>query len=64
MRMNLRNPAWVIIGLAQPVLYLLFFGPLLEPIAGQIGAENAYTFFVPGCSCSSGCSARCSPASA
>ena len=48
MRMNLRNPAWVIIGLAQPVLYLLFFGPLLEPIAGQIGAENAYTFFVPG----------------
>jgi ABC-2 type transport system permease protein len=48
MRMNLRNPAWVIIGLAQPILYLLFFGPLLEPIAGQIGADNAYTFFVPG----------------
>ncbi len=47
-RMNLRNPAWVIIGLTQPVLYLLFFGPLLEPIADQIGAENAYTFFVPG----------------
>ena len=48
MRMNLRNPAWVIIGLAQPVLYLVFFGPLLEPIAEQIGTTNAYTFFVPG----------------
>jgi ABC-2 type transport system permease protein len=48
MRMNLRNPAWVIIGLAQPVLYLALFGPLLEPLAAQIGADNAYTFFVPG----------------
>jgi ABC-2 type transport system permease protein len=35
LRMNLRNPAWVIIGALQPVLYLLLFGPLL-------------TFFVPG----------------
>src|SRR6478735_1685700 len=37
MRMNLRNPAWVIIGMLQPVLYLF-----------QFGADNAYTFFVPG----------------
>ncbi|PJJ55770.1 ABC transporter permease [Compostimonas suwonensis] len=48
MRMNLRNPAWVIIGLAQPILYLVLFGPLLEPLAAQIGTDNAYTFFVPG----------------
>ncbi len=48
MRMNLRNPAWVIIGLTQPILYLALFGPLLEPLAAQIGADNAYTFFVPG----------------
>jgi ABC-2 type transport system permease protein len=48
LRMNLRNPAWVIIGLLQPVLYLLLFGPLLEPLIGQFGATNAYTFFVPG----------------
>jgi len=47
-RMNLRNPAWVIIGLTQPVLYLLLFGPLLEPLTKQFGATNAYTFFVPG----------------
>jgi len=48
LRMNLRNPAWVIIGMLQPVLYLLLFGPLLKPLIGQFGASNAYTFFVPG----------------
>ncbi|RLV48138.1 ABC transporter permease [Nocardioides mangrovicus] len=47
-RMNLRNPAWVIIGMLQPVLYLLLFGPLLKPLISQFGAANAYTFFVPG----------------
>ncbi len=47
-RMNLRNPAWVIIGMVQPILYLLLFGPLLEPLVDQFGATNAYTFFVPG----------------
>lgn len=49
LRMNLRNPAWVIIGMLQPVLYLLLFGPLLEPpLVTQFGSANAYTFFVPG----------------
>ncbi len=48
LRIALRNPAWVIIGLAQPVLYLVLFGPLLEPLASQFGVENAYTIFVPG----------------
>jgi len=48
LRMNLRNPAWVIIGMLQPVMYLLLFGPLLKPLIGQFGATNAYTFFVPG----------------
>ncbi|HLR28069.1 MAG TPA: ABC transporter permease [Ruania sp.] len=48
LRMNLRNPAWVVIGMLQPVLYLLLFGPLLEPLVSQFGATNAYTFFVPG----------------
>lgn len=48
LRMNLRNPAWVIIGMLQPVMYLLLFGPLLTPLVEQFGAQNAYTFFVPG----------------
>ncbi|WP_022882193.1 ABC transporter permease [Gryllotalpicola ginsengisoli] len=48
LRQNLRNPVWIIIGLAQPVLYLCLFGPLLKPLASQIGTSNAYTFFVPG----------------
>lgn len=47
LRMNLRNPAWVIIGMLQPVLYLLLFGPLLEPLIKELGG-NAYTWFVPG----------------
>ena len=49
-RMNLRNPAWVMIGVMQPVLYLVLFGPLLEPLVDQFdaGTDNAYTFLVPG----------------
>ena len=49
-RMNLRNPAWVLIGIMQPVLYLVLFGPLLKPLVGSfgVGTENAYTFLVPG----------------
>jgi ABC-2 type transport system permease protein len=48
LRMNLRNPAWVLIGVMQPVLYLLLFGPLLEPLVDDLGVENPYTFLVPG----------------
>ena len=48
LRMNLRNPAWVIIGMLQPILYLVLFGPLLEPLVEPVRPDNAYTFFVPG----------------
>lgn len=46
----LRNPAWVIIGLAQPVMYLLLFAPLLKGIATSRGFPpgGAYNVFVPG----------------
>lgn len=47
LRMNLRNPVWVIIGIMQPVLYLLLFGPLLKPLVEQLGG-NHFNWFVPG----------------
>ncbi|WP_019930238.1 ABC transporter permease [Nocardia sp. BMG111209] len=37
LRTQLRNPVWVIIGLSQPVLYLVLFGPLVKTIAPQLG---------------------------
>ena len=48
MRMSLRNPAWLVISLMQPILYIVLFGPLLEPLSGQLGSANAYQIFVPG----------------
>ena len=58
LRLSLRNPAWVVIALMQPVLYLVLFGPLLTRLpagalggsggAGSAGAAEAYRFFVPG----------------
>lgn len=48
MRMALRNPAWVLISLMQPILYIVLFAPLLEPLSSQLGSANAYQVFVPG----------------
>ncbi|MEV6136715.1 ABC transporter permease [Nocardia sp. NPDC051990] len=39
LRANLRNPVWVLIGLSQPVLYLVLFGPLVKGIAPALGAD-------------------------
>ena len=65
-RMNLRNPAWVFIGVMQPVLYLVLFGPLLKPIVDTFpGRPTTPTpSWCPVCWCSWACSARSSPASA
>jgi len=52
LRLSVRNPAWVIIGLIQPILYLAFFGPLLAKVAVRgvrgVPTGNPYSFFVPG----------------
>ncbi|WP_020670293.1 ABC transporter permease [Amycolatopsis nigrescens] len=32
MTLSLRNPAWIMIGIMQPVLYLFLFGPLMEKV--------------------------------
>ena len=57
-RLSMRNPAWVIITLVQPVLYLALFGPLLTKLPAGVlaggtgsatgGTAEAYKFFVPG----------------
>lgn len=46
----IRNPAWVAIGLIQPLLYLVLFAPLLTSIAAVPGFPpgGAYNVFVPG----------------
>jgi ABC-2 type transport system permease protein len=48
--LSLRNPVWVIMGIIQPVLYLLLFGPLLTNIARMPGFPpgGAFNVFVPG----------------
>jgi ABC-2 type transport system permease protein len=51
MRLSLRNPVWIIISLLQPVMFLVFFGPLFARVfnRGLVGgAGNAYGYFVPG----------------
>jgi ABC-2 type transport system permease protein len=46
----IRNPAWVVIGVVQPLLYLLLFAPLLKPMSNFPGFPHggAYNVFVPG----------------
>jgi ABC-2 type transport system permease protein len=50
MLLSLQNPAWVIIGLIQPILYIVLFGPLLTQMANVPGFPpgNAWNVFVPG----------------
>jgi ABC-2 type transport system permease protein len=46
----IRNPVWVVIGVVQPLLYLVLFAPLLKSIAAVPGFPpgGAYNVFVPG----------------
>ena len=47
--LTLRQPVWLIMGIFQPILYLVLFGPLLEGAVTQAGAGvNAFDWFVPG----------------
>lgn len=47
---TLRQPVWLFMGLTTPLLYLAFFAPLLEPLAGGPGFPrgNVLGVFVPG----------------
>ena len=50
-RLALRQPAWVIIGLTQPILYLALFGPLLKGLPGASlgGAATRTASSCPAC---------------
>lgn len=46
----LRNPAWIAIGIMQPVLYLMLFGPLMERIVDNTPGfppGNAWVILTP-----------------
>lgn len=47
-RRMLRNPVWVLIGLMQPVLWLLLFVPLLEELNTGTPKSADLKVFVPG----------------
>ena len=51
LRLSLRNPVWVVIGLVQPVLYLALFAPLLKKVVEStpgLPPGDAWQIFVPG----------------
>jgi ABC-2 type transport system permease protein len=48
MLLVLRNPVWIIVGIMQPLYFLLLFGPLVKPALGARTNAEAYQIFVPG----------------
>ncbi|HLI69947.1 MAG TPA: ABC transporter permease [Ktedonobacteraceae bacterium] len=49
LRGTLRNPVWIVLGLFQPVLYLLLFAPLLDNLKMPGFAHtNSLNVFTPG----------------
>jgi len=52
MTLVVRTPIWIPIGLAQPVVYLLLFAPMLRrallPTGGSDTYAHAYLIYVPG----------------
>lgn len=49
LRILLRSPVWLLLGLTQPILYLVLFGPLLSGVTGGgLGGPAASRIFVPG----------------
>ena len=47
---TLRQPAWVVVGLSTPLLYLALFAPLLKPLSSGAGFPGADVLdvFLPG----------------
>ncbi|MBX9923839.1 MAG: ABC transporter permease [Rhabdochlamydiaceae bacterium] len=47
---SLRNPIFLFMGVATPIIYLAFFAPLLGTLAanGTLGTHNVLAMFIPG----------------
>jgi ABC-2 type transport system permease protein len=46
-----RTPVWIVVGVSQPIFYLILYAPLLVPALAPLGATtqaDAYRIFVPG----------------
>jgi ABC-2 type transport system permease protein len=51
MTLLLRSKVWIIIGLAQPITYVLLFTPFLKPALASMGVKDygdAFHVYVPG----------------
>lgn len=46
----LRNPIFLFMGVATPIIYLAFFTPLLKTLAnnGSLGTDSVLSLFIPG----------------
>ncbi len=47
---RLRHPAWLVFGMLQPILYLSFFGPLVDKVSSAPGFPqgSGWQVYVPG----------------
>lgn len=52
MLLVVRTPIWIVVGLAQPVIYLILFAPMLKQALISVGSPGtyaeAYLVYVPG----------------
>ncbi len=51
MLLMLRVPIWVVLGVVQPIVYLVLFAPMLKPALASLGTTSmadAYRIYVPG----------------
>jgi ABC-2 type transport system permease protein len=46
-QLQVRQPVWIVVGLLQPLFFLLLFGPLLKAM-WQGPTDEAYQWFIPG----------------
>jgi len=53
MHLVLRNSLWLFVGLTQPIIYLVLFGPLLRNVrGGGLGGTTPGGSSCPVCCCS------------